>query len=431
MAEQNPAIENLAIAGGELNGKITFEFTPQALNRWHTVRFYYRGQKNTFVIYDKRLGKTTTLDPVKVELTLPLKNREGIYEELTNQKGVNLGVSIMAHSISEYEGLVNSRAIVSGVWANFPHSEVGPEAELWVAPESELRPPLSSLYIPGKTKIIGEMPKDKWVGKYGAEVVSAVITVGTQSGEPPFESDYITGANEFYVTGTVTDTRGISTTYRQLITPTVASIPQILPCEGESKVIVARWKVDKENPNGVFASDGDQMYIAVRRNFSKLMVGDQQGNFCRISFKAKAMGSNDESDWITILDENAESDEVRIVIENVVIGGDETVFDKTKTYTIQLEARDTLGNSNISTFKLPTEAVYMCRAPKINSIAFGGYVSQENSFEVYQQSILHGGLVLKSESGDSYFRITVDDDGVLSASPVSEAQTFLLRRGTK
>lgn len=427
MAEQNPAMENLAIAGGELNGKITFEFTPQALNRWHKVTFLYSYQGVFYVSYSKKLGKTTTLDRVKIELELPIKEREYIYGNVTGQNGILLRTNFHAYSDANYQEMVDSSGSGSSVWASFPHREVGPEAELWVGPVSDLESPLSQLYIPNKTKVSAELPKATWAGKYGAKVVTATVSVGTQSGESPFVSDYITGANAFYVKGTVTDTRGISTTYQQLITPTVASIPQLLPCKGEISVIVARWKVDKENPNGVFASDGDQMYIAVRRNFSKLIVNGEQGNFCTVSFKAKAMGESTESEWVTILDEKDESDEQRIVITDV--GG--RSFDVTKTFTIQLRAQDKLGNENISTFKLPTEAIYMCKAGAMNSIAFGGYVSQPDSFEVYWQSVLHGGLILKSESGDSYFRITVDDNGVLTASPVSEAQTFLLRRGNK
>lgn len=431
MAEAKQTIDYLACESGELNGNITFTFTPQEANRWHRLYVaYINPQNRVMIIDDRKLGKASDTTPVTRSYTVPINFREEIYESYPTKKMVQLEFWVTAYTNSNYTAVAADGAM-KPLFVSFPPSEVGPEAELWVAPVSDLSAPLSSLYIPGKTKVIGEMPKSTWKGKYKTEVLTATITVGNQSGEAPFTSDYITGANAFYVKGTVTDARGISTTYQQLITPTVASIPQLLPVEGNSSVIVARWKVDEENPNGVIASDGDQMYIAVRRNFSPLIVNGEQGNFCSISFKAKAMGSNDESDWITILDENAESDEVRIVIENVVIGGDETVFDKTKTYTIQLEARDDLGNSNISTFKLPTEAVYMCRAPKINSIAFGGYVSQDNSFEVYQEAIFHGGFVLKSESGDSYFRITVDENGVLSASPVSEAQTFLLRRGNK
>ena len=98
---------------------------------------------------------------------------------------------------------------------------------------------------------------------------------------------------------------------------------------------------------------------------------------------------------------------------------------------VQLKAEDSIGGSIILTYTLPSQQVYMHRSGKQNALALGGYATQPESFEVYWQSVLHGGLILKSESGDSYFRITVDDDGVLSASPVSEAQTFLLRRGTK
>lgn len=429
MAETNPIVENLTCSNGQLDGVFSWEIVPQAEKRWYSINvtMYY----NTMYVVKQFRANSTGLDRASFEFEFTKKEREAIYNIVKSQNGILIRVGMVAYKDKDHKEQVESTFKSASVWASFPHSEVGPEAELWVAPESELNPPLSSLYIPGKTKIIGEMPKDKWVGKYGAEVVSAVITVGKESGDSPFTSDYITGANSFYVKGTVTDTRGISTTYEQLITPTVASIPQLLPCTNESSVIVSRWKRDNEDDEGESAVDGELMYIAVRRNYSKLMVGDQQGNFCKISFKAKATGSDKESDWITILDENAESDEVRIVVEKVAIGGSETVFDKTKTYTIQLEARDSLGNSNISTFKLPTEAVYMCRAGERNSIAFGGYVSQDNSFEVYQEATLHGGLVLKSESGDNYFKLTVDDEGKLTVTTVSAAQTFLLKRGNK
>jgi hypothetical protein len=428
VAEAKQTIDYLACESGELNGNITFTFTPQEANRWHRLYVaYINPQNRVMIIDDRKLGKASDTTPVTRSYTVPINFREEIYESYPTKKMVQLEFWVTAYTNSNYTSVAADGAM-KPLFVNFPPSEVGPEAELWVAPVSDLSAPLSSLYIPGKTKVIGEMPKSTWKGKYKTEVLTATITVGTQSGEAPFTSDYITGANAFYVKGTVTDARGISTTYQQLINPTVASIPQLLPVEGNSSVIVARWKEDKENPNGgAIASDGDQMYIAVRRNFSPLIVNGEQGNFCSISFKAKAMGENTESEWITLLDEQAENNEIETVITDI----NGRSFDATKTFTIQLRAIDRLGNENISTFKLPTEAVYMCRAPKKNSIAFGGYVSQDNSFEVYQEAIIHGGFVLKSESGDSYFRITVDENGVLSASPVSEAQTFLLRRGNK
>lgn len=373
------------------------------------------------VSWEFELGRTSTQEQISIQ-KVPKKALEELYASMPDGGECRMQFTLYSYEDNQYRTRAPGNYMATAKFNSsikIPADEMTmPTGELKCEPVSTLEGDPAKLYWPTRSKIKAEILND--AGKYGATIVSKKIQIIAQEGESPLTSGIITGTNPITVRGTITDTRGISRTLEQVITPVAYGTPQIKPYGDNAAIVVARCDSD-----GNLTDEGTQFKIAAKREFTKINYEGKQITFCSLSYRVKKIGGDFTDDWITILEDKAQSDEKQIVIGSA---GDYIIE---QAYVVQLKAEDSIGNSIVLTFNLPSDKVYMHRSGRRNSIAFGGYVSQDNSFEVYQEATLHGGLVLKSESGDNYFRLLVDDNGNLTVTPVSAAQTFLLKRGNK
>ena len=424
LLDDQAEINSATVSGdGTLSDEFVVEYTPVADTYDRVVCFIetFDGKK-LIDIYAAKLGKTgKALQQCK--FYIPKETKELVYNGIRDSDKCRFEIRLESYLDDSYstraEGdyLHWNYILVEGV--KFPiDNTTMPTATLACQPVSELTGDIAKLYWPTQSRIKADLLNAK--GKYGADIVSRKITILGQVGEETLTSDIISNTTPITVRGVVTDTRGISRTYEQVIEPVAYGPPQIKPYGENTQVQVARC-----NASGTLNEEGTAFVIAAKKVYSNVQYEGKPVVFCSLSYRLKQLGKTAYPDtWKVISADDATTDEVRVVIKD-------KTYEIESTYMVQLKAEDSIGGSIILTYTLPSQQVYMHRSGKQNALALGGYATQSDSFEVYWQSVLHGGLILKSESGDSYFRITVDDDGVLSASPVSEAQTFLLRRGTK
>ena len=425
--DKAPVIDSATIAGdGFITDEITVTFTPKAKTYNRLILHFYDASNLGPAIAPSVSFKIGAPDDISqqqtVKVIIPQNNLENIYEDVTDKNVVRIRCYIYPYEDSDYKVLAPGYYLKEKHISNvkFPSDEMTmPTAELVCEPVSSLEEPLSKLYWPGSSKIKADLIN--YAGKYEAEVVSRKITIISQEGDAPFTSNIIEGTNPITVRGTLTDTRGISRTYEQVITPVAYGTPQLRPYGDNEKIIVARCDTE-----GVENENGRSFVIAVRRNYSNISYDGSQINFCRVDYRIKELGGA-FGEWKTILEGEDTSDQIRIVPAD-----EKGLLTIEKTYIVQLRAIDSLENSIELSFTLSSDKVYMHRSGRRNSIAFGGYITGDNSFEVYQEGVFHGGIivepldgiggiVLKSAESDKQFVISVNDEGALSVTPVNEA----------
>lgn len=257
----------------------------------------------------------------------------------------------------------------------------------------------SELYVKGKN---GVKPTVTAVGKYKANIAKITWTVNEKAYNHGETSDAITSFGTLPIVVTATDTRGITNSATKTISVNDYTKPLLSAVDGRNKIIIERRT----------EGNVDFLYIAAKRNYTKL-----NGNKCSMSFRVKPYkgewGSNN-----TIISEGTTSDAY-----------DQSTgyeLNKELTYTIEITLVDSLNEKDVFVGGVATEAVFMDRAGSRGSIAFGGHVTEDNAFEVYQDAYFRGALVIDDVDSGKRYRITVSEDGTLKAT--LDNSTFNLRR---
>lgn len=247
----------------------------------------------------------------------------------------------------------------------------------------------SELYVKGKN---GVKPTVTAGGKYKASIAKITWTVDGKTYDHGGASDFLTSFGTLAIKVTATDTRGFSNSATKNISVSDYTKPLLGAADGKSKIIIDR------------STDGsiDYLYIAAKRNYTKLGGYNKSSmSFRAKPYKGEWGGSN------TILAEGATSD----------VYDQRTGYELNKelSYTVEITLTDSLGEKDIFTGGVATEAVFMDRAGSRGSIAFGGHVQADNAFEVYQDAYFHGGVVMYDEQNTAY--ILKIENGNLTITP--------------
>lgn len=321
-----------------------------------TIKSYNLGQK-------KATQQTATVTLSEDELSV-------IYNKLPSTDRGKLRFTLRTYSDSGYSTQIGDD-VYKEITCRIPDIDsTKPTVTMTLTPVSSLPSPLNTLYIKGKSKVKVALTDGE--GKYGAEVTSYTVEVAGKRGTPPYTSDYLTTTGNVNVKGTVTDSRGYSRKYSRNVTVLSYNAPQIIPISGESEVVAARC-----DASGNIVANGTYLKIKAKRSYKKIYISGVNKNFCSIRYRYKAEGGS-YSGWTTILATNASSDEV---VTGALLSG---TLDVTRTYLVQVQAEDTIGEVGTTTITLPTESVYMHKAGSINALGIGKYAEEENTFDVAQ-----------------------------------------------
>lgn len=237
-----------------------------------------------------------------------------------------------------------------------------PSVSMPLANVISLGSPFNTLYIQGRSRVESAL---SGTGKYGATITTKELYVdGKNNGT--LVSDYLSKSGKVTVTGRVYDSRGFYNEDTKEIDVIPYNTPQVRPATGETEVIATRC-----DSSGNVSSEGTYLKIKARRHYSSV----QSRNRCQLRYRYKVEGG-EYNGWTTILDSSATSDEV---VTSPLLGGALSVQN---TYYVQIEARDELQGSSITTIDVPTDKVYLHKAGSINSLGIGKYVTDENAVDI-------------------------------------------------
>lgn len=357
-----PKLDSLTCDTSYFNGNITYKYTP-ACSAFYSQCVISLGDTIIKTIsYEKQsnVQQTETVTFTEEELST-------IYNKLPNVAKGKLRFTYRMFSYSDYTNQVGEDSYKEITLSVPKIDETQPTATMSLTPVSILGDPFDTLYIKGKAKIKATLAEGE--GKYGASIASCKITIGGKTEDSPYTSDYLISSGDVSVTGTVTDSRGISRTYTSKITVLDYATPRILPISGEDEVISARC-----DESGNLTANGTYLRIKAKRDYSKLSVSGEQNNFCKIQYRYKADGGSYNT-WTTILEDNASSDEVDT---GAILGS----LEVTKSYFVQVRAVDSVGEAMSTSNTISTEKVYWHRAGSIGSLGFGKYAEEANTFDI-------------------------------------------------
>lgn len=216
------------------------------------------------------------------------------------------------------------------------------------------------LYLVGKSKV-----KVSYDAHSDYSDIESYLTemLGYSGNTNPYTSPVLVNAGTVYIKGTVTDSRGYSTEKNAAINVIDYSRPRIVPGEGKSKIICTRCNSDGNvDPAGVY------LLIQVGRKYSKVMNGDRQNNYCKLSYqwKTDAQDESEYSDAVELLAKTDTSDYVDVRLPNIVTSN-------TIAYSIKLIAEDDVGETDTVTIIVPSAFATFHVPPGGHGFTLGGY----------------------------------------------------------
>lgn len=249
--------------------------------------------------------------------------------------------------------------------------------------------PFAGVFVQGNSKVEASFTGS---GKYGAEIVSAKMTVEGKTYAGEFTSDYISGYGDIKVSITVTDSRGFSGTKEGTIRVCAYSKPQV-------KVSVCQ-RCDAE---GNADDMGAYLMISASRSYSKVVSGTQH-NFCTLRYRYTKQGEAFPEAWTTLLESSDSGD----TVETGALLGNLTTD---ALYIVQIGVMDTVGNTSETSYTIITEVVFMHEKEGGNGIGFGMYCAGDNRMDVAWAAHFHGGVNVEGMTLKEYILAVISEGG--------------------
>ena len=256
------------------------------------------------------------------------------------------------------------------------NSTTQPSDTIAVSPVSSLAAPFNGLYIQGRTKAKITHTAS---GKYGATIKSYAATVDgqTYTGKAP-TTDILATPGTLTITGTATDSRGITGTATTSITVLAYTPPSVERNTSTNALVCARALAD-----GTLDDDGTALYVACSRKFSA--INGNNGASVQVRYKAE---SGEWSDWVTFFAERTSGDNYAGIIAGITLAVE-------YPYTIELRAVDKLGESGGTlSFAVPTSEATVDLGEGGNSLGVGrrAHVGTEKRLDVAWNAYFEKGL---------------------------------------
>ena len=355
-------LDSLSCSTVYLDGTITFQYTPKNASFYNqcNVDLNLDGEMKSLMIV--KMGQKESVQQTNAT-TFSSELLASLYSHLPSSREGVLRFTLHTYSDPSYSIEVGS-GVYKEITLSIPNnSTTAPSATVTITPVSSLPSAFSSLYIQGKTKVDANFTNAD--GKFGASITSYSMAVDGKTYGLPYTSGYLTSAGTKTVASTVTNSRGMSTTYQRNITVIPYSAPKILDVE------CARCDV-----NGNLVDSGTYLKIKAKRIYSPVVSNGTQYNFCQIRYRYKVEGGS-YSSWVTILSSNElNTDEIETA---ALLDG---ALSEQSSYYVQIQVIDDIGDYSHTTISIPTERVYMHRAASINSLGIGKYAEYPNTVDI-------------------------------------------------
>lgn len=264
---------------------------------------------------------------------------------------------------------------------------------LTLTPVSSLKEDFTGLYIRGKTGIQAGFSASS---DYST-VKSYSLTVGSQSASGnPAKITMLTGEGSLKVTAKVTDARGYSTSVSTTVTVLPYRQPNVIPCSGYTDVICERAL-----STGELSPKGTYLAIKAGKSFSSITVDGVNKNKCILRYRWKANGADSFSEWKTVLSSGSTENEKTLLVGNVVTS-------LQTSYLVEIQAKDTLGDSHTLTFQIMTEAISFVLYDGPDGAAFGKYPEEPHVVDIAS----HMKLLVRGEmevTGEQWLSLGLND----------------------
>lgn len=240
---------------------------------------------------------------------------------------------------------------------------------------SETRSNFDGLYIQGKSRVDVTL---SGIGKYKADIkgYSTVIDKKTYKLDK-FTSEVINTPGNQNIVGTVTDTRDLTDSKTNSISVIGYSKPLVIPIGSENAILCYR-----SDGNGKRVGSSTSVWIKAQRDYKTVTSGGVQKNFCKLQWRRKLVkeawdDNNTDHKWKDLIPRtNTTTTEYNALLPN-------EVFEKTKSYTVQIMAIDDIGEKDVKTFEIPTEDVALHLGKGGKNVSIGTYCDYAENYTFY------------------------------------------------
>ena len=264
------------------------------------------------------------------------------------------------------------------------NDDTKPKVSVSLSPDnpSTFASSVAGLYIQGKTRVKATITPQL---KYGATVSNYTLYVGGLtkiSTEATITSDVLsTNGDNVALTASVKDSRGFTGTATKSIKVYTYSKPLVEPLEGESAVLCSRS--DK-------SGEAEFVCVEAKMSYSSL----DKKNRCTLQWRQKLSTEawdDSKHDWEDLIARTDNTNEYSSLVKK---DGVAIVFDKTKSYSIQIKATDDVGEFDIKDFEIPTEDVALHLGRGGKNVSIGEYCdyAEERTFRSAWKAIFDNGI---------------------------------------
>jgi hypothetical protein len=207
-------------------------------------------------------------------------------------------------------------------------------------------------------------------GKYGATITSLYATVdGRAYTSTPFTTAVIQNLGD--MVGYAKDSRQFTGSAKQPIAVTPYSKPLVVPLGSENAIQCYR-----SDGNGNRIGNSTSVWIKAKRTYYSLSGKNQ----CALQWRSKLVTEawNDSThSWKDLIPKtNTTTTNYNALLSN-------KVFDKTKSYTVQIRAIDDIGEYDLKTFEIPTEDVALHLGKGGKNVSVGTYCDYTKDYTFY------------------------------------------------
>lgn len=394
-----PTLDSFACSTGEYGGAFSYSFTPPVSS------FYSKLKIDTVVGSTASEVFTETIGAKNAAYTgtLPVANHLAtIYGRYTTTPDTKLRATLLVYEDSGYAKLMNITAPTREINVKIPENDsTRPKIDSISCTPTIVKFGQSNLFIQGKNGIKTSIEA---TGQYGTQIATRKWVLNDVTYDNGGQTALLNASGNVTITATVTDQRGFSGSQTQTVKYEPYREPSVVPVSGEAAVHVERESGDNT----------DKLFVSAAKSFSSVAGY----NKCELRVRVKAGASSSyPATYTTLLGTSAGNE------YNQSSGMD---LAKDSIYYVEISVKDSLDGVSAVILAIPTDEVFMDRRGETNSIAFGGYVTENDAFEVYQTSYFRGGMYFDDLSTGKRYKISIGTNGQLTATEVKT--TFSLRR---
>ena len=329
-----------SVSGGTIGSTCTVKWVPASASFGYKIKYVLKQWSYTTDAIAP--GKTTA---VTHDFTLPYE----IAKQITTGNTGTMTVSLQSYSDKACTNLMGSDGVSLKVTVP-DNAKTKPKVTSFTfepindgLPNSKFAP----LFIQGKSKFKGTIAAET---QYGAGIDSFRFKYGgltTETNNTVYTSEVLPTAGTFKVEGAAIDTRGYAGySDEYLMTVLEYSKPTLAPASGETTIVCRRC-----DEQGNADDTKTNLRIKVKRNYSKVISGETQYNFCTVKYRYKRETAASFSGYVTLLaGSDLSTDTVDTVIKDVIFAAD-------TAYIVEITASDDIGETDVWEVTIPTEEV--------------------------------------------------------------------------